>query len=82
MKFGSISFKWHIQLSTIQFELVHDRVMANKLLHEINLVPAPLCLHCIEIETIVHAFLGCSHVAIWLIADELILIDQFCLRCS
>ena len=28
-----------------------------------DLVPDPLCLHCREVETIVHTFLECSHVA-------------------
>ena len=38
--------------------------MTYKPLHEMDLVPDPLCLHSMEVETIVHIFLECSRVLI------------------
>ena len=41
----------------IQFKLAHHRVMTNALLFKMNFVASPMCAHCLEVETIMHAFL-------------------------
>ena len=40
----------------IQFKLAHHRVMTNALLFKMNFVASPMCAHCLEVETIMHAF--------------------------
>ena len=40
----------------IQFKLAHHRVMTNALLFKNNFVTSPTCVHCLKVETIMHAF--------------------------
>ena len=38
--------------------------MTNALLFKMNFVASPTCAHCLEVETIMHAFFKCSHVVV------------------
>ena len=43
------------------FKNIHNRVMTNKILHEMKLVDDPNCLYCGSEESLIYAFLECEN---------------------